>query len=277
MRKLCESVVDFHPAELINTCEGTLQRARDLSRKGARNLSARTIGLASVFCGLFILLVKPVFWILLFQMLTNAKWTKAAVRATVATPLAASTASVLRAVDWGQMARHVTVRSGCSCCAQTQTDCSRLSAQRGLPMSVFLKTLEQKNNLPGVGFLLCLKQANNLTWRLLFHVSKWKQTTFPHKPCAKFNEFYPLTLNCSQMLNVIYLYVFSPCLVQKTCPRTETPRQTAVSNLPPPLNSTPHIWWSMKSQSWRKNLSCGSDILIWFSYFVCENGCFHWQ
>lgn len=56
-------------------------------------------------------------------------------------------------------------------------------------------------------------------------------------PCAKFNEFYPLTLNCSQMLNVIYLYVFSPCLVQKTCPRTETPRQTAVSNLPPHLTA----------------------------------------
>ena len=60
----------------------------------------------------------------------------------------------------------------------------------------------------------------------------------PHKPCAKFNEFYPLTLNCSQMLNVIYLYVFSPCLVQKTCPRTETPRQTAVSNLPPHLTAS---------------------------------------
>lgn len=48
--------------------------------------------------------------ILSFQMLTNVKWMKAAVRGTVATPSAATTASVLRAVDWGQMARHVTVR-----------------------------------------------------------------------------------------------------------------------------------------------------------------------
>lgn len=64
--------------------------------------------------------------ILFFQMLMNVKWMKAAVRGTVATLLAATTASVLRAVDWGQMARHVTVRwtSGCWWCAQTQTLCS---------------------------------------------------------------------------------------------------------------------------------------------------------
>lgn len=43
-------------------------------------------------------------------MLMNVKWTKAAVRGTVGTPLEASPASVLRAVDWGQMARHVMVR-----------------------------------------------------------------------------------------------------------------------------------------------------------------------
>lgn len=130
-------------------------------------------------------------------MSTNAKRTKAAVRATVATPLAATTASVPRAVDWGQMARHVTVRwtSGCGRCAQTQTGCFRLSAQHGLPMSGFLKTLEQKINLPGAEFLLRLKQANDRQFS-------------PHKPCASFDEFYPLTLNCSQMLNVIYLYVF---------------------------------------------------------------------
>lgn len=55
-------------------------------------------------------------------MLTNVKWMKAAVRGTVATPLAATTASVLKAVDWGQMARHVMVRwtSGCSWFAQRQ-------------------------------------------------------------------------------------------------------------------------------------------------------------
>ena len=53
---------------------------------------------------------------LFFQMLTNVKWLKAAVRGTVATPSAATTASVLRAADWGQMAKHVSVRwpSGCS-------------------------------------------------------------------------------------------------------------------------------------------------------------------
>lgn len=45
-------------------------------------------------------------------MLMNVKWIKAAARGTVATPLAATTASVLKAGDWGQMARHVTVRSG---------------------------------------------------------------------------------------------------------------------------------------------------------------------
>lgn len=49
---------------------------------------------------------------LFFQMLMNVKWIKAAARGTVATPLAATTASVLKAGDWGQMARHVTVRSG---------------------------------------------------------------------------------------------------------------------------------------------------------------------
>lgn len=49
---------------------------------------------------------------LVFQMLMSVKWMKAAVRGTVATPLAATTASVLKAEDWGQMARHVTVRCG---------------------------------------------------------------------------------------------------------------------------------------------------------------------
>lgn len=49
---------------------------------------------------------------LFFQMLMNVKWIKAAVRGTVATPLAATTANVLKAGDWDQMARHVTVRSG---------------------------------------------------------------------------------------------------------------------------------------------------------------------
>lgn len=49
-------------------------------------------------------------------MLMNVKWITAVVRGTVATPLAATTASVLKAVDWGQMAKLVTVRwtSGCS-------------------------------------------------------------------------------------------------------------------------------------------------------------------
>lgn len=45
-----------------------------------------------------------------FQMLTNVKWMKAAVRGTVATPLAATTASALKAVGWGQMARPAMVR-----------------------------------------------------------------------------------------------------------------------------------------------------------------------
>lgn len=46
---------------------------------------------------------------LAFQTLTNVKRMKVAVRATVATPLAASTASVLKAEDWGQTARRVAV------------------------------------------------------------------------------------------------------------------------------------------------------------------------
>lgn len=52
-------------------------------------------------------------------MLTSVKWMKGAVRGTVATPLAATTANVLRAVEWGQMARHVTVRwtTACRWCA----------------------------------------------------------------------------------------------------------------------------------------------------------------
>lgn len=47
---------------------------------------------------------------LFFQMLMNVKWMKGAVRGSVATPLAATIASVLRAVRWGQMARLVKVR-----------------------------------------------------------------------------------------------------------------------------------------------------------------------
>ena len=43
-------------------------------------------------------------------MLMNVKRMKEAVRGTVATPSAATTASVLKAADWGQMARHVKVR-----------------------------------------------------------------------------------------------------------------------------------------------------------------------
>lgn len=68
----------------------------------------------------------------------NVKWTKGAAKDTVATPSAATTASVPRALDWGQMAKHVTVRwtSGWSCCAQTQTECSMLPPQRGLPFAV---------------------------------------------------------------------------------------------------------------------------------------------
>lgn len=42
-------------------------------------------------------------------MSTNVKWMTAVVRGTAATPSAATTASVLKAVDWGQMARHVKI------------------------------------------------------------------------------------------------------------------------------------------------------------------------
>lgn len=48
--------------------------------------------------------------VLFFQILTNARWTTGAVRVTAATPLAATTASVLRGAAWGQMARPVGVR-----------------------------------------------------------------------------------------------------------------------------------------------------------------------
>lgn len=99
------------------------------------------------------MLVRTSLLILFFQMLTNVKWMKAAARGTVATPLAATTASVLKAVGWGQMAKHVTVRwtSGCSWCAQTQTDCSRLSAQLRLPVlfDCFFN-VRMKMNLPCV-------------------------------------------------------------------------------------------------------------------------------
>lgn len=53
-----------------------------------------------------------------------------AVRGSVATPLAATTASVLRAVGWGQMARPVTVRWTTAC---SWTDCGIPSAQLGFP------------------------------------------------------------------------------------------------------------------------------------------------
>lgn len=47
---------------------------------------------------------------LVFQMLTSVKWMKGAAKGPVATLLAATTASVLRAGDWGLMARHAAVR-----------------------------------------------------------------------------------------------------------------------------------------------------------------------
>ena len=95
-------------------------------------------------------------------MLTNVKWMKAAVRVTVATPLAATTASVLRAVDWGQMAKHVKVRwtSGCSWCAQTQTDCSRLLSR---------------------GFLCCFRSYSNVTMKMNVPGAKYVCYVFNHK------------------------------------------------------------------------------------------------
>lgn len=68
-------------------------------------------------------------------MLMNVKWMKGAVRGSVATPLAATTASVLMAVGWGQMARPVKVRwtTTCSWCVERRTDCGKLFAQLGFP------------------------------------------------------------------------------------------------------------------------------------------------
>lgn len=50
-------------------------------------------------------------------MLMNVKWTTVAVRGAVATPLAATTASALKAADCSAMATHVWVRKhlGLSC------------------------------------------------------------------------------------------------------------------------------------------------------------------
>lgn len=53
---------------------------------------------------------KTILLKLVFQMLTSVKWMKGAVKGPVATLLAATTASVLRAGDWGLMARRVKVR-----------------------------------------------------------------------------------------------------------------------------------------------------------------------